>query len=162
MSAIGKTGNLAAPSRRGFLKVSLAAGGGMLLGFPAGCRAGQAPAKYVLAARSLYPHRSGRPCGPDHSAGGDGAGCLHLAVATAGRRTGCGHRPGDPGSRPAQRHDLWPPTGGGQGTGGSTSIRAFYTALRQVGASARAMLVSGRGGSNGMSIPPACAPIMAR
>ena len=31
--------------------------------------------------------------------------------------------------------------GGGQGTGGSTSIRAFYTALRQVGASARAMLV---------------------
>src|SRR6185437_8467981 len=33
------------------------------------------------------------------------------------------------------------PSGGGQGTGGSTSIRAFYTALRQVGASARAMLV---------------------
>src|SRR6185312_10181771 len=33
------------------------------------------------------------------------------------------------------------PMGGGQGTGGSTSIRAFYTALRQVGASARAMLV---------------------
>ena len=46
------------------------------------------------------------------------------------------------------------PMGGGQGTGGSTSIRAFYFALRQVGASARAMLVQAAA-RNGRSIPPA-------
>ena len=45
------------------------------------------------------------------------------------------------------------PAGGGQGTGGSTSIRAFYTALRQVGASARAMLI--QAAANQWQVDPA-------
>ena len=48
MSAIGKAEAMTGTSRREFLKVSLAAGGGLLFAFPMGRAMAQAPAKYVL------------------------------------------------------------------------------------------------------------------
>src|SRR4051812_14250292 len=50
MSAAGKTETMTVPSRREFLKVSLAASGGLLFAFPVGRALAQAPAKtkYVL------------------------------------------------------------------------------------------------------------------
>ena len=48
MSAIGKAEAMTGTSRREFLKVSLAAGGGLLFAFPVGRAMAQAPAKYVL------------------------------------------------------------------------------------------------------------------
>ena len=115
----------------------------MLLGFPLRHAFADAPpAKYVLRPEAFIridPDSHVTLIIPQEEMG---QGRLYLAVAIAGRRAGCGDGTRD--TRPAPPSDTiyGQPAGGGQGTGGSTSIRAFYFALRQVGASARAMLVA--------------------
>jgi isoquinoline 1-oxidoreductase beta subunit len=142
MSAQGKTDQAFAPSRREFLKVSLAAGGAMLLAFPAGRALAQGnPAKYVLRPNAFVRID---PAGhvtliiPQEEMGQGVYTALSQLLAdeldvSLDRVT--------PEAAPPSDAIYGSPMGGGQGTGGSTSIRAFYTALRQVGASARAMLV---------------------
>ena len=139
MSALDETGspNL---SRRDFLSVSLAATGGMLLGFPAR-HAFAAPAKYLLrpdAFIRIDPDSHVTLIIPQEEMGQGVYTSLSQLLAdeldVAFDRV-------TPEPAPPSDAIYGQPAGGGQGTGGSTSIRAFYTALRQVGASARAMLV---------------------
>jgi isoquinoline 1-oxidoreductase beta subunit len=129
-------------SRRDFLTVSLAAGGAMLLGFPLRhARADTPAAKYVLRPSAfirIEPDSRVTLIIPQEEMGQGVYTSLSQLLADEldvafDRVT----------AEPAPPSDLiyGQPAGGGQGTGGSTSIRAFYTALRQVGASARAMLV---------------------
>ncbi|MBN9554447.1 MAG: xanthine dehydrogenase family protein molybdopterin-binding subunit [Alphaproteobacteria bacterium] len=142
MSAQGKTDQASAPSRREFLKVSLAAGGAMLLAFPAGRALAQGnPAKYVLRPNAFVridPTGHVTLIIPQEEMGQGVYTALSQLLAdeldvSLDRVT--------PEAAPPSDAIYGSPMGGGQGTGGSTSIRAFYTALRQVGASARAMLV---------------------
>jgi isoquinoline 1-oxidoreductase beta subunit len=142
MSAQGKTDQASAPSRREFLKVSLAAGGAMLLAFPAGRALAQGnPAKYVLRPNAFVridPTGHVTLIIPQEEMGQGVYTALSQLLAdeldvSLDRAT--------PEAAPPSDAIYGTPMGGGQGTGGSTSIRAFYTALRQVGASARAMLV---------------------
>ncbi len=142
MSATGKTIDLAAPSRRGFLKVSLAAGGGMLLAFPLGPALAQAPAKYVLRPEAfirINPDGHVALIIPQEEMGQGVYTSLSQLLAD---ELDVGLDRVTPMPAPPSDTIYGQPAGGGQGTGGSTSIRAFYTALRQVGASARAMLVA--------------------
>ena len=141
MSAIGKAEAMSGTSRREFLKVSLAAGGGLLFTFPVGRAMAQAPAKYVLRPEAFVridPTGHVTLIIPQEEMGQGVYTSLAQLLADEldvgfDRVTAEAAGPSDTiyGS----------PMGGGQGTGGSTSIRAFYTALRQVGASARAMMV---------------------
>jgi len=141
MSAAGKTEAVTGTSRREFLKVSLAAGGGLLFAFPVGRALAQAPAKYVLRPEAFVridPNGHVTLIIPQEEMGQGVYTSLAQLLADEldvgfDRVTAEAAGPSDTiyGS----------PMGGGQGTGGSTSIRAFYTALRQVGASARAMMV---------------------
>ena len=141
MSATGKFEHPAAPSRREFLKVSLAAGGGMLLAFPMQQALAQTPAKYVLRPEAFVridPDGHVTLIIPQEEMGQGVYTSLSQLLAdeldvSLDRVT--------PTPAPPSDAIYGQPAGGGQGTGGSTSIRAFYTALRQVGASARAMLV---------------------
>jgi isoquinoline 1-oxidoreductase beta subunit len=139
MSAAGKIAN---QSRRDFLTVSLAASGAMLLGFPVRSALADAPApKYVLRPSAfirIEPDSRVTLIIPQEEMGQGVYTSLSQLLADEldvafDRVT----------AEPAPPSDsiYGQPAGGGQGTGGSTSIRAFYTALRQVGASARAMLV---------------------
>jgi isoquinoline 1-oxidoreductase subunit beta len=141
MSATGKIEYSTAPSRREFLKVSLAAGGGMLLAFPMAHALAQTPAKYVLRPEAFVridPDGHVTLIIPQEEMGQGVYTSLSQLLAdeldvSLDRVT--------PTPAPPSDTIYGQPAGGGQGTGGSTSIRAFYTALRQVGASARAMLV---------------------
>ncbi len=139
MSAAGKTESMA--SRREFLKVSLAVGGGMLLAFPLGRALADAPAKYVLRPEAFIridPDGHVTLIIPQEEMGQGVYTSLSQLLAdeldVAFDRV-------TPMPAPPSDTIYGQPAGGGQGTGGSTSIRAFYTALRQVGASARALLV---------------------
>ena len=143
MSAAGKMGTGAAPSRREFLKVSLAAGGGMLLAFqPGGAWAqGAAPAKYVLRPEAFIridPNGHVALIIPQEEMGQGVYTSLSQLLAD---ELDVGLDRVTPEPAPPSDTIYGSPMGGGQGTGGSTSIRAFYTALRQVGASARAMMI---------------------
>src|SRR5579883_616549 len=130
-------------SRRDFLTVSLVAGGGMLMSFPlrAFAQEGGAKAKYVLrpdAFVRIDPDNGVTFIIPQEEMGQGVYTSLSQLLADEmdvpfDRVT--------PEPAPPSDTIYGQPAGGGQGTGGSTSIRAFYTALRQVGASARAMLV---------------------
>jgi isoquinoline 1-oxidoreductase beta subunit len=144
MSAAGKTENPMEPSRREFLKVSLAAGGGMLLAFRTGqaWAQGAAPAKYVLRPEAFIridPDGHVALIIPQEEMGQGVYTSLSQLLADE-LDVGLEHVTPEPS--PPSDTIYGSPMGGGQGTGGSTSIRAFYTALRQVGASARAMLVA--------------------
>jgi isoquinoline 1-oxidoreductase beta subunit len=142
MSAAGKTENMAVPSRRQFLKVSLAAGGGLLFAFPVGRALAQTPAaKYVLRPEAFVridPNGHVTLIIPQEEMGQGVYTSLSQLLADE-LDVGLGQV--TPEAAPPSDTIYGQPAGGGQGTGGSTSIRAFYTALRQVGASARAMLV---------------------
>ncbi len=128
------------PSRRTFLKVSLAAGGGMLIGFPVG--SAKAAAKYVLRPEAFIridPDGHVTLAIPQEEMGQGVYTSLSQLLAD---ELDVGLDQVTPVPAPPSDALYGQPGGGGQGTGGSTSIRAFYTALRQVGASARAMLVA--------------------
>ncbi len=135
--------SVAALSRRKFLQVGTAAGGGLMLGFQMGGALAQAPApkKYVLNPNAFIAiARDGKVSFqiPQEEMGQGVYTSLSqlladeldvdLANVTA---------------LPAPPSDALyaSPKGRRQSTGGSTSIRGFYTALRQVGASGRAMMV---------------------
>ncbi|MGH6829061.1 MAG: molybdopterin cofactor-binding domain-containing protein [Rhizomicrobium sp.] len=128
-------------SRRDFISVSLLAGGSMLLAFPVPGFAQEVQGKYVLrpdAFVRIDPDNRVTFIIPQEEMGQGVYTSLSQLLADEldvpfDRVTAQPAPPSDP---------LYgQPGGGGQGTGGSTSIRAFYWALRQVGASARAMLV---------------------
>src|SRR5215469_2059253 len=143
MSAADRTEILTEPSRRDFLKVSLAAGGGMLLAFPAGSAwaQGAAKAKYVLRPEAFIridPNGRVALIIPQEEMGQGVYTSLSQLLAD---ELDVGLDRVTPEPAPPSDTIYGSPMGGGQGTGGSTSIRAFYTALRQVGASARAMMV---------------------
>jgi isoquinoline 1-oxidoreductase beta subunit len=141
MSAAGKTEIPMEQSRREFLKVSLAAGGGMLLAFQTGPAWAQGAAKYVLRPEAFIRiDQSGHVALiiPQEEMGQGVYTSLSQLLADE-LDVGLEHVTPEPS--PPSDTIYGSPMGGGQGTGGSTSIRAFYTALRQVGASARAMLV---------------------
>jgi isoquinoline 1-oxidoreductase beta subunit len=142
MSAMGKTELSAAPSRREFLKVSLAASGGMLLAFPMSRALAQgAPAKYVLRPNAFVridPTGHVTLIIPQEEMGQGVYTSLSQLLAD---ELDVSLDQVTPEAAPPSDAIYGSPMGGGQGTGGSTSIRAFYTALRQVGASARAMMV---------------------
>ena len=140
---MGKMENLAEHSRREFLKVSLAAGGGMLLAFQAGgaWAQGAPAAKYVLRPEAFIridPNGHVALVIPQEEMGQGVYTSLSQLLAD---ELDVGLDRVTPEPAPPSDTIYGSPMGGGQGTGGSTSIRAFYTALRQVGASARAMLV---------------------
>ena len=141
---MGKMENLAEHSRREFLKVSLAAGGGMLLAFQAGgaWAQGAPAAKYVLRPEAFIridPNGHVALIIPQEEMGQGVYTSLSQLLAD---ELDVGLDRVTPEPAPPSDTIYGSPMGGGQGTGGSTSIRAFYTALRQVGASARAMLVA--------------------
>ncbi|HEX4118881.1 MAG TPA: molybdopterin cofactor-binding domain-containing protein [Rhizomicrobium sp.] len=141
MSALAKT-ETQAPSRRDFLTVSLAAGGGMLLGFPLRHAFADAPPpKYVLRPDAFIRIDSDNHVAliiPQEEMGQGVYTSLSQLLADE-LDVAFDHVTSEPA--PPSDTIYGQPAGGGQGTGGSTSIRAFYFALRQVGASARAMLV---------------------
>ncbi|MGZ5925466.1 MAG: molybdopterin cofactor-binding domain-containing protein [Rhizomicrobium sp.] len=142
MSAAGKTERMTVPSRREFLKVSLAAGGSLLFAFPVGRAHAQAQAaKYVLRPEAFVridPNGHVTLIIPQEEMGQGVYTSLSQLLAD---ELDVGLDRVTPEAAPPSDAIYGQPSGGGQGTGGSTSIRAFYTALRQVGASARAMLV---------------------
>jgi len=129
-------------SRRDFLTVSVAAGGGMLLGFPLHPAFADAPPpKYVLRPEAFIridPDSHVTLIIPQEEMGQGVYTSLSQLLAD---ELDVGMERVTPEAAPPSDAIYGQPLGGGQGTGGSTSIRAFYFALRQVGASARAMLV---------------------
>jgi isoquinoline 1-oxidoreductase subunit beta len=141
MSALGKTDGKTV-SRRDFLSVSLTVTGGMLLGFPLkGAFADTPPAKYVLRPEAFIridPDSRVTLIIPQEEMGQGVYTSLSQLLAD---ELDVAFDQVTPEPAPPSDAIYGQPAGGGQGTGGSTSIRAFYTALRQVGASARAMLV---------------------
>ena len=140
MSAPGKTENQP-PSRRDFLTVSLLAGGSMLLAFPLSRASAQTPAKYVLRPEAFIridPDGQVTLIIPQEEMGQGVYTSLSQLLAD---ELDVGLDRVTPMPAPPSDTIYGQPAGGGQGTGGSTSIRAFYMALRQVGASARAMLI---------------------
>ncbi len=139
-------------SRRNFLKVGTAAGGGLMLGFQVGDAFAQekkgaaeaaapAPAKYVLnpnAFIAIAPDGKISFQIPQEEMGQGVYTSLSQLLADELDVDLANVTP-----LPAPPIDAiyGSPRSHRMSTGGSTSIRGFYTALRQVGASGRAMLV---------------------
>lgn len=152
MPALGKTESQTL-SRRDFLTVTLLAGGGMLLAFPLSRASAQTPAKYVLRPEAFIridPDGHVTLIIPQEEMGQGVYTSLSQLLAD---ELDVGLDRVTPMPAPPSDIIYGQPAGGGQGTGGSTSIRAFYTALRQVGASARAMLI--QAAANQWQIDPA-------
>ena len=152
MSALGKMESQT-PSRRDFLTVSLLAGGSMLLAFPLSRASAQTPAKYVLRPEAFIridPDSHVTLIIPQEEMGQGVYTSLSQLLAD---ELDVGLERVTPMPAPPSDTIYGQPAGGGQGTGGSTSIRAFYTALRQVGASARAMLI--QAAANQWQVDPA-------
>ena len=143
MSSPADTSETGALSRRTFLKVSTAAGGGLMLGFslPAFAQEGPKPAKYVLnpdAFIAIAPDGKVAFQIPQEEMGQGVYTSLSQLLADELDVDFANVTP-----LPAPPVDALygSPRSHRMSTGGSTSIRSFYTALRQVGASGRAMLV---------------------
>jgi len=135
--------DVGALSRRTFLKVGTAAGGGLMLGFhvPAMAQEAAKPSKYVLnpnAFIAIAPDGKVAFQIPQEEMGQGVYTSLSQLLADELDVDFANVTP-----LPAPPIDALygSPRSHRMGTGGSTSIRSFYTALRQVGASGRAMLV---------------------
>jgi isoquinoline 1-oxidoreductase beta subunit len=142
MSMSSKSGTTGL-SRRKFLQVGTAAGGGLMLGFQVGGALAQAPApkKYVLNPNAFIAiARDGKVSFqiPQEEMGQGVYTALSQLLADELDVDFANVTP-----LPAPPSDALyaSPKGRRQSTGGSTSIRGVYTALRQVGASGRAMMV---------------------
>jgi len=142
MSMSSKSGT-AGLSRRKFLQVGTAAGGGLMLGFQVGGALAQAPApkKYVLNPNAFIAiARDGKVSFqiPQEEMGQGVYTSLSQLLADELDVDLANVTP-----LPAPPSDALyaSPRSRRQSTGGSTSIRGFYTALREVGASGRAMMV---------------------
>jgi isoquinoline 1-oxidoreductase beta subunit len=142
MSMSSKSGT-AGLSRRRFLQVGTAAGGGLMLGFQVGGAFAQVPAakKYVLNPNAFIAiARDGKVTFqiPQEEMGQGVYTSLSQLLADELDVDLANVTP-----LPAPPSDALyaSPRSRRQSTGGSTSIRGFYTALRQVGASGRAMMV---------------------
>ena len=140
MSSEAQSGAL---SRRNFLKVGMAAGGGLMLGFhlPALAQEAAKPTKYVLnpnAFIAIAPDGKVTFQIPQEEMGQGVYTSLSQLLADELDVDFANVTP-----LPAPPIDALygSPRSHRMSTGGSTSIRSFYTALRQVGASGRAMLV---------------------
>jgi len=143
MSMSAHTSETGALSRRTFLKVSTAAGGGLMLGFhlPAFAQEGTKPGKYVLNPNAFIA------IAPD----GKVAFQIPQEEMGQGVYTSLSQLLADeldvdfahvtPLPAPPVDALYGSPRSHRMGTGGSTSIRSFYMALRQVGASGRAMMI---------------------
>jgi isoquinoline 1-oxidoreductase beta subunit len=152
MSISAKSVETADLSRRNFLKVGTAAGGGLMLGFhvgdasaqekkPAAEAAAPPPAKYVLnpnAFMAITPDGKVSFQIPQEEMGQGVYTSLSQLLADELDVDFANVTP-----LPAPPIDAiyGSPRSHRMGTGGSQSIRGFYTPLRQVGASGRAMLV---------------------
>ena len=131
-------------SRRNFLKVGTAAGGGLMLGFHVGGAFAQekkvaaeaaAPAKYVLnpnAFIAITPEGKVSFQIPQEEMGQGVYTSLSQLLAD---ELDVDLASVTPLPAPANDALYGSPRSHRQSTGGSTSIRGFYTALRQVGAS---------------------------
>src|SRR3984957_19680085 len=143
MSSPADTSETGALSRRTFLKVSTAAGGGLMLGFhlPAFAQDAPKPAKYVLnpnAFIAIAPDGKVAFQIPQEEMGQGVYTSLSQLLADELDVDFANVTP-----LPAPPVDALygSPRSHRMSTGGSTSIRSFYTALRQVGPSGRAMMV---------------------
>jgi len=143
MSMSSKSAAATALSRRRFLQVGTAAGGGLMLGFQMGEVLAQAaaPKKYVLnpnAFIAIAPDGKVTFQIPQEEMGQGVYTSLSQLLADELDVDLANVTP-----LPAPPSDALyaSPRGRRQSTGGSTSIRGFYMALRQVGASGRAMMV---------------------
>ena len=152
MSSITESASSADLSRRNFLKVGTAAGGGLMLGFHVGGASAQekkaaeaalpAPAKYVLnpnAFIAIAPDGKVTFQIPQEEMGQGVYTSLSQLLAD---ELDVDFAQVTPLPAPPSDAIYGSPRSHRQSTGGSTSIRGFYMALRQVGASGRAMLVA--------------------
>ena len=127
-------------SRRTFLKFSVAAGGGLVLGLRLGTAAGAAPGSAFVPNAWISIARSGKVtlvCARNEMGQGVRTSLAMLLaeeLAVDPRRVEIDDAPPDP----VYINKLM----GAQVTGGSTSIRDAWEPLRQAGATARAMLVA--------------------
>jgi isoquinoline 1-oxidoreductase beta subunit len=156
MSSAVESAQTADLSRRNFLKVGTAAGGGLMLGFQVGDAFAQekkvaeaaapAPAKYVLnpnAFIAIAPDGKVSFQIPQEEMGQGVYTSLSQLLADELDVDFANVTP-----LPAPPIDAvyGSPRSHRMSTGGSTSIRGFYMALRQVGASGRAMMVQAAAG----------------
>lgn len=132
------------PSRRAFLKVSAAAGGGLLVGvyLPSADRRGSAAA----AGAELVPNAWIR-IGTDDSvtlrvaSSEMGQGVYTAIPMLLAEELECDWSRVRVEAAPADKAYI-NPLFGVQATGGSTAVRAFYTPLREAGAAARDLLIA--------------------
>ena len=133
-------------SRRRFLQSSTVAGGGLVIGFSlTSCSSTPAPLPMARAEGSWTPNAFLQVL-PDNTIRFYTARSEMGQGVTTGLATLVGEEldvnPLDMDVRLASTHeDYVNPLFGMQGTGGSTSIRAHYTQLRQVGANTRALIL---------------------
>ena len=133
-------------SRRRFLQTSAVTGGGLVVGFSlSGCSSAPAPFPMADAVGAWTPNAFLQVL-PDNTIRFYTARSEMGQGVTTGLATLVGEEldvdPLDMDIRLAGAHDDYVnPEFGMQGTGGSTSIRAHYMQLRQVGANTRAMIL---------------------
>ena len=99
------------------------------------------PARRLVRAQRLHPHRRRRQGHPGDAAGGDGPGRLHLHRHDPGRRTGCGFAKVALEHAPPDDAHYGNPTFGMQAPAIRTRSAPSGNRCAQAGATARAMLV---------------------
>ncbi len=144
-------------SRRRFLQSSTVAGGGLVIGFSlTSCSSTPAPLPMARAEGSWTPNAFLQVL-PDNTIRFYTARSEMGQGVTTGLATLVGEEldvnPLDMDVRLASTHeDYVNPLFGMQGTGGSTSIRAHYTQLRQVGANTRALILEAAAKDLGVAV----------